>query len=80
MKYIIHDFIHRRISEKISSGVFSAQVIFVYIPGFTNLTETLMKQGVEGAEILLDITGKVFLKQCLVSAKHKHNSVYLSRR
>ena len=36
-------------------GTFSAAVVFVYISGFTLLTESLMKHGSEGAEILSDI-------------------------
>ncbi len=60
MKNLIPSFIVERFQKQQSSGGLQAIVMFVDMSGFTNMTETLMKGGDEGAEILSDILNRIF--------------------
>ncbi|MCD4817581.1 MAG: tetratricopeptide repeat protein [Candidatus Cloacimonetes bacterium] len=60
MKNLIPQFISNKFSEKKYSGRFIAATMFIDISGFTAMTQSLMKNGKEGAEILTDVINKVF--------------------
>ena len=53
MSALVPDFILRMDAEGRGSGSFAAAGLFVDIPGFTQLTETLMEHGRAGAEELV---------------------------
>ncbi|MBC8383894.1 MAG: hypothetical protein H8E57_00075 [Candidatus Cloacimonetes bacterium] len=52
MKNLIPKFILEKYKENKFSGNFKATTIFIDISGFTAMTQGLMKNGKEGAEIL----------------------------
>jgi len=60
MNNLIPPFIANKNSQKESEGFFEAFTMFVDISGFTNLTEKLMKNSKDGAEILSDSLNRVF--------------------
>ena len=60
MENLIPRFIAEKFSEKVYDGQFSAATIFMDISGFTAMTQELMKEGKEGAEILVNIINTVF--------------------
>jgi tetratricopeptide (TPR) repeat protein/class 3 adenylate cyclase len=53
-------FIHDQFRENRVSGRFSAVTLFLDISGFTSISDRLMDEGREGAEVLSDILGNVF--------------------
>ncbi|MBN1231997.1 MAG: tetratricopeptide repeat protein [Candidatus Coatesbacteria bacterium] len=53
-------FIHDKLRQNEISGEFNAFVMFCDISGFTPLTETLLKYGKPGSEILIRILSKIF--------------------
>ncbi len=57
---LIPNFIHNRYSKEKYSGKFTAITAFIDISGFTEMTQNLMKNGKEGAEILTEIINKIF--------------------
>ncbi|MDD3627532.1 MAG: adenylate/guanylate cyclase domain-containing protein, partial [bacterium] len=61
MKKFIPQFIYERYLLREYHGVFRAGSMFFDIPGFTGLTEVLMKNGKEGAENLSEIIDKIFI-------------------
>ncbi len=60
MKNLIPHFIQEQWLAKHRSGAFDAYTMFVDMSGFTHLTETLLKQGREGAERLSIILNAIF--------------------
>ena len=60
MNNLIPNFIIEQYKLSKTKGTFSAFTMFVDISGFTKLTETLMKQGKEGAEVLTDVLNNLF--------------------
>ena len=52
VKHLIPHFIQAKQQQKESHGHFQAYTMFIDLSGFTQLTETFMKQGAEGAEQL----------------------------
>ena len=60
MKNLIPKFILKRYSENETSGRFIAGTMFIDISGFTAMTQSLMKNGKEGAEILTSVINDVF--------------------
>ncbi|MBN2396715.1 MAG: tetratricopeptide repeat protein [Candidatus Atribacteria bacterium] len=60
MENLIPNFIIKKFEQKNYSGEFAAITMFLDISGFTVMTQTLMKNGKEGAEILSEIINKVF--------------------
>jgi len=57
---LIPHFIADRFKMNQSSGSFHAATMFLDISGFTAMTQTLMVNGKEGAEVLNNILSKVF--------------------
>jgi class 3 adenylate cyclase len=60
MKNLIPNFIQKKYQKDICDGNFDAFTMFIDISGFTQMTEALMEQGEEGAEILSQILNRVF--------------------
>ncbi|MCD4817704.1 MAG: hypothetical protein K8S23_03310 [Candidatus Cloacimonetes bacterium] len=60
MNNLIPRFIIENFNENNFSGEFKAITMFLDISGFTQMTESLMKNGKEGAEILTEIINKIF--------------------
>lgn len=60
MKNLIPHFIQEQWLANHRSGAFEAYTMFVDMSGFTHLTETLLKQGREGAERLSHILNAIF--------------------
>jgi class 3 adenylate cyclase/tetratricopeptide (TPR) repeat protein len=59
-KNLIPHFIHEQFEQRTYGGRFQAAAMFVDISGFAQLTETLMRGGDEGAEILSAILNQIF--------------------
>jgi len=59
-KNLIPQFILEKYNKNILSGSFRAAVMFIDISGFTAMTQRLMKNGKEGAEILTSVINNVF--------------------
>jgi len=60
MRNLIPNFIAEQFLANQSSGNFPASTMFLDISGFTPMTERLMKEGKEGAEILSSIINNIF--------------------
>ena len=60
MRQLIPHFILKRFEENKFEGILEASVIFIDISGFTAMTQTLMQNGEEGAEILTEIINRIF--------------------
>ena len=60
MKNLIPQYILQQYTEGKDNGSFMATTMFVDISGFTSLTESLMRHGTEGAEILSEILDAIF--------------------
>ncbi|MFC1898459.1 tetratricopeptide repeat protein [Candidatus Cloacimonadota bacterium] len=60
MKRLIPAYILENFHNNNNSGNFSATTMFIDISGFTAMTQTLMKNGKEGAEILTLIINNIF--------------------
>jgi tetratricopeptide (TPR) repeat protein/class 3 adenylate cyclase len=60
MRNLIPHFISEKYSRNKCEGSFKASTLFLDISGFTAMTESLMREGKEGAEILSEIINKVF--------------------
>ncbi len=60
MKNLIPKFIIEQFEKKCFKGELQAFTMFIDISGFTSMTETLMKHGKIGAEILADILDNLF--------------------
>ena len=60
MRPLVPIFIIERFKKNEKRGSFCSTTLFVDISGFTPLTEQLMQQGTEGAEILSDILDQIF--------------------
>ena len=60
MKRLVPAFILNKQIDSIYKGQFAAATIFIDISGFTAMTQTLMKNGKEGAEILTSIINNIF--------------------
>jgi class 3 adenylate cyclase/tetratricopeptide (TPR) repeat protein len=69
-KSLVPLFILEQFSEGNLRGKFSATTLFVDISGFTPLTESLMRHGTEGAEILSDILDDIFAPMVALVAAH----------
>ncbi len=57
---MIPHFIAEKYQQNMFSGKFQAATMFLDISGFTSMTERLMKEGKEGAEVLSNIINNVF--------------------
>ncbi len=57
---LIPQFILEQFEQKNYSGDFEALAMFIDISGFTEMTDTLMENGKEGAEILIGVINSVF--------------------
>ncbi|MCI0732080.1 MAG: tetratricopeptide repeat protein [Chloroflexi bacterium] len=60
MRQLIPEFILEKYGRQEWHGRFPAAALFLDISGFTAITETLMRQGKEGAEILATVMATVF--------------------
>ncbi len=60
VKQLIPHFIQKQFSSSRTCGHFNAYTIFIDLSGFTPLTETLMKEGNEGAEELSNSLNNIF--------------------
>jgi len=60
MKNLIPEFILQKHEENVIKGQFKAASMFIDISGFTAMTQDLMKNGKEGAEILSEIINMIF--------------------
>ncbi len=60
MKNLIPYFIQEKYQEGQLHGSCQAYTMFVDLSGFTSLTETLMKRGVDGSEVLSIILNRIF--------------------
>jgi class 3 adenylate cyclase len=60
MKNLVPEFIFGNFQRKKLHGTLSAVTIFIDISGFTAMTQSLMRNGKEGAEILTDIINTIF--------------------
>jgi tetratricopeptide (TPR) repeat protein/class 3 adenylate cyclase len=60
VKQLIPPFIAHQFADKNRFGSFTATTLFVDISGFTALTESLMRHGSEGAEVLSEILDAIF--------------------
>ena len=60
MRNLIPHFISEKYGRNKCEGSFKASTLFLDISGFTAMTESLMREGKEGAEILSEIINKVF--------------------
>ncbi|GAK56713.1 guanylate cyclase [Candidatus Vecturithrix granuli] len=60
MRNLIPHFIQEQYQKQSYEGHFDALTMFVDVSGFTPMTQTLMKEGTEGAEILAEILNTVF--------------------
>jgi tetratricopeptide (TPR) repeat protein/class 3 adenylate cyclase len=60
MKRLVPAFILNQQKKSIFEGQFEAATMFIDISGFTAMTQTLMKNGKEGAEILTSIINNIF--------------------
>ncbi|MBT3168827.1 MAG: AAA family ATPase [Candidatus Cloacimonetes bacterium] len=60
MKNLIPYLIHENYQKNIFAGIINADVMFVDISGFSAMTQKLMQNGDEGAEILSEIINKIF--------------------
>jgi len=60
LRNLIPDFIAEKIRSLERSGSFRACTMFMDISGFTDMTERLMKEGKEGAEVLSEVINNVF--------------------
>jgi len=70
MKTLIPSFILEKNKENKFSGKFKATTMFIDISGFTAMTQDLMKNGKEGAEVLSDIINKIYTPS--IKAVHDH--------
>jgi len=59
-KNLIPQFILEQFEQRNYSGNFEALAMFIDISGFTEMTDKLMENGKEGAEILIDVINNVF--------------------
>lgn len=60
MKALVPYFIVSRFSNDDSGGEFTAATMFIDISGFTAMTQALMRNGKEGAEILSECINQIF--------------------
>lgn len=60
MKNLLPKYILQQYNKEAMHGTFDATTMFVDISGFTALTESLMRQGTEGAEVLSQILDAIF--------------------
>ncbi len=60
MRNLTPQFILKQFAKQNYSGTFKTTTMFCDISGFTRMTEELMKNGKEGAEVLLQIINSVF--------------------
>jgi len=60
MKNLVPALILENFQKKELHGTLSAVTMFIDISGFTAMTQSLMKNGKEGAEILTDIINRIF--------------------
>ncbi len=60
MKSLIPYFIHENYQKNNFDGIINADVMFVDISGFSAMTQNLMQNGNEGAEILSEIINDIF--------------------
>nr|MBC8384228.1 AAA family ATPase [Candidatus Cloacimonadota bacterium] len=71
MKNLIPQFILEKNKENKFSGNFKATTMFIDISGFSAMTQELMKNGKEGAEILSEIINKIYTPA--IKAVYDHN-------
>ncbi len=60
MKKLVPAFILKNYKNQLFNGNFEAFTMFIDISGFTAMTQSLMRNGKEGAEILTLIINKIF--------------------
>ncbi len=71
MKNLIPHFISEQFEKQCFEGNFQAVTMFIDISGFTAMTQALMKNGKEGAEILTEVINRVFTPS--IDAIYKYN-------
>ena len=71
MKNLIPDYILSKYGKKKYSGDFDAVTMFIDISGFTAMTQSLMHNDKEGAEVLTDIINRIFTPS--IDHIYKHN-------
>lgn len=70
IRNLIPRFIHDQYQQGNVEGNFEALTMFVDVARFTDMTETLMQYGAEGAEVLAEVMNNVF--DLLVQAVYAH--------
>lgn len=60
MRNLLPQFISEKFEKEKFNGSFDATIMFVDISGFTAMTQSLMQNGKEGAEILTEIINRIF--------------------
>jgi tetratricopeptide (TPR) repeat protein/class 3 adenylate cyclase len=60
MKRLIPEFIYHKYEEGKEIGNIQSLTMFLDISGFTNMTEELMREGKEGAEVLTSVLNSIF--------------------
>ncbi len=70
MKHFVPDFILKQFSDKQLDGEFNAYTMIIDISGFTSMTQELMSEGKEGAEIISDIINDVFSDSIKIIYEH----------
>ena len=60
MHRLIPSFISEQFNRKQFKGTFQATTMFIDIAGFTAMTQALMSNGKEGAEVLADVINRLF--------------------
>ncbi len=61
MKRLVPEFVYHKYEEGISTGNIHSLAMFMDISGFTNMTEELMREGKEGAEVLTSVLNSIFV-------------------
>jgi predicted ATPase/class 3 adenylate cyclase len=70
-KNLIPPFIFDQLAQQNSQGSFMATTLFADISGFTALTESLMRHGTEGAEVLSKILDDIFAPMVALVYAHE---------
>ncbi|HSH01464.1 MAG TPA: AAA family ATPase [Anaerolineae bacterium] len=60
MHHLIPKFIHEQYQAGVTDGELTAVTLFMDISGFTVMTQTLMRHGQEGAEVLARLINRIF--------------------
>ena len=70
MRHLLPHIIAEEFQQKKFEGTFAAFTLFVDVSGFTPMTASLMREGSEGAEVLVQILDSIF--EPMVDAVYRH--------